>query len=320
MFGADVYARDLDLNLLRVFAVVAEEGSITRAAARLYVTQPAVSAAIRRLTAYVGAELITRQGRGVVVTHRGAELLAASRAHLQPLLAVAMAVPVFDPRSSMATVRIGLADSLESLLLPDLVKALRTEAPEMQLIIAPVQFRTVEELLLSNKVDFAVSIADELPRSIVRQPLASHPPSWPPFTCLYDPRHSKLPKKLSEREYFAREHVVVSYAGDARGIVEDSGARARKVRIAVPAFSYVADVVDDSPLLATIPTLVAKHILRTRPHLRSAALPFLSFESTGFELLWSRANDDDDAARFVRGLVTKVTLAIVASLERPGKK
>ena len=44
---SDSYGRDLDLNLLRVFAVVAEEGSITRAASRLYVTQPAVSASMR---------------------------------------------------------------------------------------------------------------------------------------------------------------------------------------------------------------------------------------------------------------------------------
>ncbi|WP_394843151.1 LysR family transcriptional regulator [Pendulispora brunnea] len=319
MSGMDAYARDLDLNLLRVFAVVAEEGSITRAAARLYVTQPAVSAAIRRLTAFIGAELITRQGRRMVVTHRGAELLAAARAHLQPLVAAAMEVPVFDPKSSTATVRIGLDDSLGALILPDFMKALRTEAPEMQLIIVPVQFRTVEELLLSHKVDFAVGVADELPRSILRQPLPPKPSSWPHFVCLYDPRHSKLPKKLSEREYFAREHVVVSYAGDTRGIVEDSLGLARKVRISVPAFSYVADVVDGSPLLATIPTLVANHIIRTRPHLRSTPLPF-SWESSIVELLWSRATDDDEAARFLRGVLLKVALALVARVERHGKK
>ena len=72
----DAYGRDLDLNLLRVFAVVAEEGSITLAATRLYVTQPAVSAAMRRLTDFIGAELFSRQGRGVVLTTRGAELAA----------------------------------------------------------------------------------------------------------------------------------------------------------------------------------------------------------------------------------------------------
>ena len=73
------YGRDLDLNLLRVFAVVAETGSVTQAAARLYLTHPAVSAALRRLTTAVGAPLFVRQGRGLVLGSRGARLHAAIR-------------------------------------------------------------------------------------------------------------------------------------------------------------------------------------------------------------------------------------------------
>src|SRR5271166_3294927 len=108
-----VYERDLDLNLLRVFAVVADEGSVTRAAARLYLTQPAVSAALRRLSSFVGAALFARQGRGLVITGRGAQLLSAARAHLGPLVAAAMEAPTFEPSTSTATVRLGLAESSE---------------------------------------------------------------------------------------------------------------------------------------------------------------------------------------------------------------
>jgi LysR family transcriptional activator of mexEF-oprN operon len=309
----DTYGRDLDLNLLRVFAVVAEEGSITRAAARLYVTQPAISASIRRLTAFVGAELFTRQGRGVVLTSRGADLLAASRTHLPPLVAAVTAVPTFDPSASTATVRVGLSDPMQPLLLPRLLTALRSEAPRMRIVVVLVQFRTVEEQLLSNKVDLAVTVADDLPRSILRLPLRSRPPKAAQFVCLFDPRFAKLPKKLSEEEYFAREHVVVSYAGDARGIVEDSLGRTRNVRVSLPALSHVAEVVDGSPLLATIPTLLARHIRETRPHLRTRPLPF-SFEPGRLDLLWSRVTDDDAAARFIRGVVTKEALALDATL------
>ena len=58
-----IYEKDLDLNLLRVFVVVAEAGSVTEAASRLYLTQPAVSAALKRLTSTVGAPLFVRAGR-----------------------------------------------------------------------------------------------------------------------------------------------------------------------------------------------------------------------------------------------------------------
>ncbi|MEO6598747.1 MAG: LysR family transcriptional regulator [Polyangiaceae bacterium] len=301
----DAYVRDLDLNLLRVLAVVAEEGSITRAAARLYVTQPAVSAAMRRLSEFIGSELFARQGRGVVLTTRGAEVASAARAYLGPLVAATVSGPPFDPKTSTATVRLGLSDALESILLPALLARLRVEAPRIQLVVRPVQFRTVEGALLGGQVDVAVSIADELPRSILRQPLIADGTGRAGFVCLFDPRFAKLPKLLSEREYFAREHVAVSYAGDTRGIVEDSLGRTRQVRVSVASISYVADVVDGSPLLATVPALLARQMRLTRPHLRTLPLPF-QLEGAALELLWLRVKQDDRVTLFTRDLLRGV--------------
>src|SRR5215469_6519391 len=94
------YGRDLDLNLLRVFALVAETGSVTVAASRLYLTQPAVSAALRRLTTVIGAPLFVRSGRGLVLTSRGARLRDGLKPHLQKLVDAALAPPTFDPATS----------------------------------------------------------------------------------------------------------------------------------------------------------------------------------------------------------------------------
>ena len=94
------YGRDLDLNLLRVFAVVAETGSVTVAASRLYLTQPAVSAAIRRLTVVVGAPLFARSGRGLVLTSRGQRLRDGLQPHLQRIIDAALDPPTFDARTS----------------------------------------------------------------------------------------------------------------------------------------------------------------------------------------------------------------------------
>lgn len=306
----DADGRDLDLNLLRIFAVVVEEGSITRAASRLYVTQPAVSAAMRRLSTFLGAALFARQGRGIVLTARGEALAKAARAHLGPLLSATLAQPRFDPKTSTATVRLGLSDSMETLLLPRVLARLRDEAPSMQVIVRPVQFRTVEEALLSGRVDLAVTVADELPRSILRQTLSA-PPTASEFVCLYDPRFTKLRKRLSEEDYFAREHVAVSYAGDLRGVVEDQIGRSRRVRVSVSALSHVADVVDGSPLLATIPSRFARSLVAIRPHLRTAALPF-TIEGASLELLWLRIADDDPTGRFVRELVAHGWASAVA--------
>src|SRR5688572_32174422 len=113
-----VYGRDLDLNLLRVFVAVADAGSVTGAAARLYLTQPAISAALRRLSGAVGAPLFARAGRGLVLTARGQRLLGSARPHLEALLHAALSPAEFDPRTSERSVRLGLSDSSETWLLP----------------------------------------------------------------------------------------------------------------------------------------------------------------------------------------------------------
>jgi LysR family transcriptional regulator, mexEF-oprN operon transcriptional activator len=165
-----VYGRDLDLNLLRVFAVVAEAGSVTEAASRLYLTQPAVSAALRRLTTTVGAPLFARSGRGLVLTSRGERLRVGLQPHLQALVDAALSAPKFDPATSERTIRIGVSDSTEIWLLPSLLRVLEREAPHMRVVAIPVQFRTVGAALAAG-LDVAITVADELPATIRREPL-----------------------------------------------------------------------------------------------------------------------------------------------------
>ena len=294
------YGRDLDLNLLRVFAVVAETGSVTAAAARLYLTQPAVSAALRRLTDTVGAPLFVRQGRGLVLGSRGARLAAAIRPHLQALVDAALSPADFDPRTSERTFRLGLSDSAEVWLLPALLGVLGAEAPRMRVVAIPVQFRTVGEALATGAIDAAVTVADALPAGIRRRALYRGG-----FVCLLDPRHVRAGRRITEARYFAHEHVAVSYNGDLRGIVEDVLGRARRVRCSVSTFANVGAIVDGTALLATVPETVAREIRRVRPHLRTAALPF-SLAGASIELLWAAASEDDAACAFLRERIARI--------------
>jgi LysR family transcriptional activator of mexEF-oprN operon len=302
--------RNLDLNLLRVFLVVAECGSVTTAASQLYLTQPAVSAALRRLNDAVGAPLFTRQGRGLVLTNRGRRLLAVVRPHLTALVEAALSPTGFDPQTSERTVRLGLSDDQEAWLIPALLRAFAKEAPSMRIVVLPVQFRTVLEAITSRRVDAAVTVAEGLPASIRRRALYDGA-----FVCLFDPRHvrgKKSVKQVSEHDYFAAEHVIVSYAGDLRGIVEDMLHKTRNVRVSVPSFTNVGAIVDGSALLATVPERVADSILEMRPHLRKTRLPF-RLSGTPMELLWSAADDDDPAGRFVRDTILTVAKTMVRS-------
>lgn len=292
------YGRDLDLNLLRVFAMVAESGSVTEAASRLYLTQPAVSAALRRLATTVGAPLFTRSGRGLVLTSRGERLRAALHPHLEALVDAALAPPDFDPATSTRTVRLGLSDIAEVWLLPPLLRVLERDAPRMRVVSLPTQFRTVGAMLASG-VDAAVTVADELPGTVHRRTLFHGG-----FTCLYDPRHAKL-RRLTEEEYFARDHVIVSFNGDLRGIVEDMFGRTRNVRCSISSFANLGAIIEGTAMLATVPTMVAAHIRAVRPALRTKDLP-LPIRGSSIELLWPGAADDDPPGRFVRQKIEEI--------------
>jgi len=297
-----IHGRDLDLNLLKVFAAVVEHGGVTAAAGRLYLTQPAVSAALRRLTTAVGAPLFARQGRGLVLTARGQRLRAAVHPHLQLLIDAALAPPTFDPRTSARTVRLGLSDAAEVWLLPPLVRRLGRDAPHLRVVAAPVQFRTVGAALAAG-IDAAVTVADELPATIRRQPLHHGG-----FVCLFDPRHVRV-RRLTEAAYFAHDHVIVSYNGDLRGIVEDTTGKARRIRCAVASFASIGPLVDGAALLATVPDLVAAQIRATRPHLRTAPVP-LALTGSPIELLWPAATDDDEVGRLVRALIAEIAASL----------
>jgi LysR family transcriptional activator of mexEF-oprN operon len=296
------YARDLDLNLLRVFVVVAEHNSVTQAAARLYLTQPAVSAALRRLTAAVGAALFVRQGRGLALTQRGDQLLARARVHLTALVDAALAPAAFDPRTSERTLRLGLADASELWLLPELLRVLAREAPRMRVVSIPVNFRTVGEALTTHRLDAAITVADELPATVRREPLYRGG-----FVCLFDPRHARV-GRLREADYFAHDHVVVSYNGDLRGIVEDMLHKQRRVRCSVPSFANLSALIDGGALLATVPEIVARHIRALRPHLRIRRLPF-DLSGAASELVWPNAVDDDEPCRFARERIRAIAKA-----------
>jgi LysR family transcriptional activator of mexEF-oprN operon len=293
------YERDLDLNLLRVFAVVAEEGSVTRAAARLYVTQPAISVALRKLNAFVGTPVFVRRARGVALTSRGAELHAATRQHLAPLLVAARVAPEFDAATSTATVRFGLVPGSEQVMLPPLLAALRKEAPQMQVVVAPAQFQTVEAQLLTDKIALALCVAGPLPNSIFRKPLSAAA-----LCLLYDPRFQKLSAKPTRRELASVPRVAVSYVGDTQGVIREPK-NASPVRVFVPSFSYVADLVDGSPLVGLVPAPLARAVVRQRPHLKSRPAPG-PVSKVSLDLLWCRSTDDDPPSKFLRTLVERV--------------
>src|SRR3954467_2189385 len=122
----------IELRLLRYFTAVAEEGHVGHAAARLFISQPALSQQIRALEDQVGVPLFTRHPRGVELTEAGTVLLAEAREVLARADRLEQAVGELA-RGEADALSIGISPGVPPWLLPELVERFREVHPDARL-------------------------------------------------------------------------------------------------------------------------------------------------------------------------------------------
>ncbi|WP_152222405.1 LysR family transcriptional regulator [Pseudomonas sp. SCB32] len=289
--------RKVDLNLLIVFETLMHERSVTRAAEKLFLGQPAISAALARLRSLFDDPLFVRTGRSMEPTARAQEIFG----HLSPALdsistALSRAAD-FDPATSKAVFRIGLSDDVEFGLLPPLLRRLRSEAPGITLVVRRANYLLMPQLLSSGEISVGVSYTDELPANAKRKTLRRS--TWRVL------RADSIPGALTLDDYCARPHALVSYAGDLDGFVDQTLAemdRKRQVVLAVPQFVGLAQLLAGTDILATVPEYVAA-ALTASGGVRADEPPFPT-RLADLSMVWRGAQDNDPAERWLRSRIT----------------
>ncbi|WP_225609508.1 LysR family transcriptional regulator [Pseudomonas sp. PDM11] len=288
--------RRLDLNLLIVFETLMHERSVTRAAEKLFLGQPAISAALSRLRNLFDDPLFVRTGRSMEPTARAQEIFALLSPALDSISTAVSRASEFDPATSNAVFRIGLSDDVEFALLPALLRRLRSEAPNVVLVVRRANYLLMPNLLASGEISVGVSYTEELPANAKRKSLRRSKPKLL--------RADSIPGKLSLDEYCARPHAMVSFAGDLNGFIDEQLARfdrTRKVVLAVPQFNGLGTLLAGTDLIAVVPDYTAA-ALTAAGGLRAEDLPF---ESDSFEMsmAWRGAQDNDPAERWLRSRI-----------------
>jgi LysR family transcriptional regulator, low CO2-responsive transcriptional regulator len=145
----------MTLTQLRTFVAVAATGSVHEAAARLYVSQPAVSAAVASLQAEVGAVLFAREGRGLRITPAGTVFARYARQVLGLLdEAVAAAAGELDPERGK--LRLAAVTTAGEHVLPEVLASFRARFPEAEIVLEVGNRTRVRDLLDHHEVDLAV--------------------------------------------------------------------------------------------------------------------------------------------------------------------
>src|SRR4051812_31423486 len=165
-----------DLNLLRVFDVLLEERNVTRAGARLGLTQSAVSHALNRLRYALNDELFIRGPSGMQPTPRALEMGPQVHAALNQLQA-ALSFPDFDPATSERRFTVAAGSYACGVLAPPLVGRLSREAPLAELVILERAGDAMERLD-ARRIDFLVGGVQAAPERFAREPILNETMSW----------------------------------------------------------------------------------------------------------------------------------------------
>lgn len=254
--------RTLDLNLLRVFDEVMTERSLTRAARKLSLTQPAVSNALRRFRDAVGDELIKRDGQAMAPTPRALALWPAVREALRQLQEV-LTPSHFVPAQASTTFVLAMADATAAALIPGLVEIMDRDAPGVSIRVVPLTTRDPRRLLDDETVDLAIgyfpaAFADLTARAQAGEAIAFSQQRLysGEYVCVMRRDHPLAKGPFTLNRYCAARHLLVSFSGRPFGFVDEALAllgRERRIVLTVNQFFTAGKVVTHSNLLTVLP-------------------------------------------------------------------
>jgi DNA-binding transcriptional LysR family regulator len=294
---------DLDGHLLALLVAVSEEGSMTAAAARLGVTQSAVSHGLDKLRTIVGDPLFLRSGRGICATARAEALLPRARALLESMRGF-VTDGGFDPARFVGRVTLAANDLQRELLLPAVLRSLREQAPGLVLRIIPSGVPTAE-MLRDGRCQALISPRPPDAGDLVQKRLFEDR-----YVVYYDPAIRAAPADLAE--YLAADHVTVAY--DPQRMLDIDQALAergvqRRFVVTVPGMAALAAFVRGSPRLATAPALLRGPLMQGLAH----AEPPLPCPTLPMFLVWHARHQADALHAWLRRTIEDAVAPALAS-------
>jgi len=282
--------------------VLLTERHVTRAADKLGITQPAMSASLARLRAVFGDQLLVRGPRGLPPTLRAQQLMD----QLDQVIAVIeqlVALPTeFVPDTSRRTFTLIGTDFIETLLLPSLMADLAVAAPSVQVVFRPPDPRNLEALMSEGEVDLAVGYLPYAPKGLITS-VAFHDR----FACIARRNHPQLSTDQFPLEQFVDlQHVqVLPRDLPMYGMPIDAALGAlgfvRRVALWHPSFQALPAIVANTDLVATLPRRLAMHAAQTLPIV--VYDPPVPLPTVDFSLYWHARSHEDSGHKWLRAKV-----------------
>jgi DNA-binding transcriptional LysR family regulator len=293
--------RNVDLNLLVALDALLAERSVSRAAVRLHLSQPAASALLARLRELFGDPLLLRSARGMLPTPRALELLGPVRQVLDEIGAIVQPRAAFDAARAVCTFTLSASDYVEYALLPTLADHLEHKAPGVCLEVRPLDLQSVAKQMESGDVDLCITgLQNAIPGLHVR-PLYTER-----MVSVVRRNHPGVGARLTLDKFCSLEHIQVSVRGSGFSTRIDAAlavlGRKRHARLAVPHFLLVPEIVARSDMISALPERLARGYAKVLRILE----PPLDIEGFTVGEMWHERNERDPAQQWLREVLLEL--------------
>lgn len=288
--------RNVDLNLLVAFDALIAERSVSRAAARLHLSQPATSAVLARLRELFGDVLLLRTARGMLPTPRALELSVPVKQVLAEINRLVQPLTAFDPARADLTFTLSASDYVEYALLPVLVDYIERKAPGARLEVKAIDFGLMDKQLESGEVDVCVTSYGNASQDLHGRALYTER-----LVCVVRRNHPEVGERITLEQFCRLEHVFATPSGGGTFVrlidaaLKGAG-RSRKVRLKVPHFLMVPEIIARSDMVAILPERLARGYARKLSILE----PPLKLPGIDIAAIWHERSHTDPAQQWLR--------------------
>ncbi|RRD56208.1 LysR family transcriptional regulator [Comamonadaceae bacterium OH2545_COT-014] len=291
----------IDLNLLLTLHVLLQERHISRAAARLHKSQPAVSHALARLRELFDDPLLVREGNTLRPSAKAQALQQPLQQALAGLQQVVMPEP-FTPAHSQRHFRLAMSDYAATLLLPALLRRLREHAPHITLGISQGSREAMLAAVADGQTDLALGVFPQPPAQVQHEALFEER-----FVSVADAANLPPGGTLSLQAWLARPHVAVAMRPDMEGEIERALQQRhlrRRIAVSLPHWRVAAELLPGTEFILTIARRSLPPEAQT-PRLRRFEPP-LPIPPFVFGQIWHPRNAHDPALCWLRAQIADI--------------
>lgn len=244
------------MKLLRLFDALYASRSVTKTAEQLGQSQPTVSIWLGHLRRELQDPLFVRTPDGMLPTPKADRLIGEALAALRRLSA---REAEFDPATAERRFRICMTDASHANLLPQILVAVRAEAPHACIAATRIDAQTAERLR-AGESDLALGYVPQLGAGFYQQMLY-----WQDWVCLANSRHPRVSGALDMESYWAEGHVGIT-SGTGHQLLETALGRLgrqRRIVLELPGFLGLGAILSNSDLIATLPRQTGETTAKT---------------------------------------------------------